>query len=98
MNVKPHVRNEDPETSHLAAAGKKDNKAAALVLESLTHSEIPLIDEEIASDVYKRHPLYAPSPDRLRHGRKSLLLAGLIMQDGYGDTKRGCKAQAWRLK
>lgn len=97
-----HARTNDPETSKetamKATANLPDSKAATLVYEAMTAKDTPMIDEEIAEEVYKQNPMFAPSPDRLRHGRKELEKTGTIERCGKKKTTRGCNSILWKLK
>lgn len=89
----PKARADDPDTSHEAAADKRDEVAAQWVAGVLCDG-VPRIDEVIARECRLRG--CNATDGRLRHGRRMLVLLGSVRDSGErGTTMSGGSAIMW---
>lgn len=90
----PTYRTTDPDTAREAGKRAAKDREAAEVVALILADGIARTDEEIAE--HKTAKERGKSPDRLRHGRKALQLAGLIVEAGIGKSVRGARMTKWR--
>ncbi len=90
-----NARNNDPETSKIAAAFAVADAKVAEVVEAIMVDGWPRADFEIAAMAQERG--YTETPDRLRHGRKYLHHTGRLMLVGRTTSPHGRPTRLWKI-